>query len=157
MAGHSDQMSTFDKVKFKIWDSLDATEDLIRRWQPAVLPDEASYETSLYEFLLAELPGFQITRQYSQDRFRVDIAIERRVAVELKHNLATTAEYQRLVGQLVEYAAWPMSLVLVLTGTSDRDIAHRLKRDIQRHIDSWGGRSGRLVVKGALAAPKPAA
>ncbi len=149
-------MTTFDKLKFRLWDSLDTIEGLVRRWEPGVLPDESSYELSLYDFLHNELPGFQITRQYGRDRFKVDIAIEEAVAIEIKHNLTSIADYQRLVGQLVEYGRWRMAFVLVLTGQLDQDIVQRVRRELKQHFRSWGtDDSARLALKGTLPAPDP--
>ncbi len=106
-------------------------------------------EDSLYQFLQARLPGFRITRQYAHDRLKADIVIEEAVAIELKCDLASTSEYQRLIGQLEGYAQWGIRLVLVLAGSTDPDISHRVAEHLERR---FGSLRAKLIVP-----PRPAA
>src|SRR5437867_13335352 len=110
-------MGLIDKIKFNAWDNVGAVVSLLGRWKPTKCSVEKDFERSLYSFLHAELGDLQITKQYAQGRIRADLMIANKVIVELKHNLDTTAKYQRLVGQLAEYKEWEGRIVILLTGT----------------------------------------
>jgi len=92
-------MGTMDKLKFWL-DDVGAVVQKIERWRPRKCATEKDYEKSLYEFLHKEMPDHQITKQSGRGRVRADLVIADRVAIELKHNLDTTAKYQRLIGQI---------------------------------------------------------
>jgi len=104
-------------------------------------------EDSLYAFLVAHLPGCGITRQYGHDRLRADIVIEDVVAIELKHGLASTSEFHRLVGQVESYARWGVKLVVVLTGRADPDMVHRVGDHVAQRFSSLDARLVLKVVK----------
>jgi hypothetical protein len=82
------------------------------------------------------LPSFRITRQYGHGRLRADIVIEEKVASELKYALATKPEYQRLIGQLEDYARWDILLIVVLAGPSDSDLVRQVSDHLERRFNA---------------------
>ena len=125
------------RLLFRFWDPLGAASTLVTEWAPpSNCSTEQGMEDSLYGFLQVRLPGFRITRQYAHDRLKADIVIEEVVAIELKYNLTSASEYNRLIGQLEGYAQWGISLVLVLVGSSDPDISRRVGEHLHRRFDS---------------------
>ncbi len=121
-------MSTFDEVKFKLWNNVDAVVSLIQRWKPENCKIEKDYEKSLYEYLHKEFDTIQVTKQYAKGRIKADIVIggEKGIIIEIKRNLTTRAEYQRLIGQLVEYKEWAGSVIVLLTGSIDLNFKKQL-------------------------------
>ncbi len=94
-------MGIIDKIKWG-WDKLSVLESLIKKWRPRGCESERDYENSLYQFLWRELPDHDITRQSAKGRFRADIVLDGKIIIEIKNNLDSTANYQRLVGQIEE-------------------------------------------------------
>ena len=46
-----DYIGTLDKLEFNLWDSVDTTIDVIKRWSPRKCETEKDYENSLYTYL----------------------------------------------------------------------------------------------------------
>jgi hypothetical protein len=138
---------TLARLWFRSWDPLGAASALVAQWQrPPDSDSEQALEDSLFQFLQTRLPGFRITRQYAHDRLKADIVIEQAVAIELKYDLAHKSEYQRLIGQLEDYAQWNIPLVLILAGRTDPDIEHRVREHLERRFDSPYPRA-RLIMR----------
>ena len=119
-------MGLLEKLKFKVWDSIGAIVTLLDKWKPRGCSTERDFEKSLYDFLHSELGDIQVTKQYAKGRIRADLVIGDTVIVELKHNLDSTAKYQRLVGQLMEYKEWKGQTVVLLTGKTDPNLRKKL-------------------------------
>jgi hypothetical protein len=119
-------MGFLDKLEFKVWDSTGAIVTLLDKWKPRGCSTERDFEKSLYDLLHSELGDIQVTKQYARGRIRADLVIGDKVIVELKHNLNSTAKYQRLVGQLAEYKEWDGQIVLLLTGKTDQNLRKQL-------------------------------
>lgn len=107
---------------------------MIKRWVPSQCVTERDYEDSLYEYLHRVLPTVQIARQYAKGRSRVDMRVGDKVVVELKTDLTSTGEYQRLLGQLLELKRWDEFIVVVLTGETDPYFPKALLREVR----DWG-------------------
>src|SRR5438093_10852245 len=105
-------MSFLDKLKFHMWDSIGMVVSHLERWRPRGCSSEKDFENSLYKYLHEKLPDIQVTKQYAQGRVRADLVVGDRVIIELKHNLNSTAKYQRLVGQLIEYQEWDGRVII---------------------------------------------
>jgi len=98
-------------------------------WKPRPRgePLEADYHDSLHRFLRKRVPHMQVERErpikaaVEGSRRRLDLAIDGRVAIELKRHIRRAADSDRAYGQVREYAkAWPHGPVfLVLCETSD--------------------------------------
>jgi hypothetical protein len=131
-------MGFLDGVKFR-WDSAGFVTSLMDKWRPRGCKTEKDFENSLYKFLHEHLDTIQITKQYARCRIRADLVVGDDVIVELKHNLNTTAKYQRLTGQLIEYKEWKGQIVILLTGEVDPNLRKQLKGFIESEEfdDDW--------------------
>lgn len=128
---------TLARLWFRAWDPLGAASALVAQWErPPGLDTERALQDSLYEYLQRRLPGYRITREYAHDRLKADIVIEEAVAIELKHDLAHKSEFQRLIGQLEDYAQWGIPLVVVLVGRTNPDFAHRVSEHLEQRFNS---------------------
>lgn len=127
------RVSAADIFKFRFWDAGDAIESLIERWVPGPgCEAEKDYEASLYAFLNTELGELQVTRRYSRGRSEADIVVADKVIIELKTDLDSTSEFQRLVGQLTEYQDWNMAVIVVLTGQTDANLGKELRARMKK-------------------------
>ncbi len=137
-------MGEIDKLKFRYWDDVGAIVDIIKKWRPRGCKTEKDYEKSLLSKLRENFPGFQITKQYAKGRIRADLLIDDEVIVEIKHNLQSTAEYLRLIGQLIVYNHdWSGRVLLLLTGNPDPSLV----KDLERIIKKEGLDSGLLLME----------
>ena len=100
-------MSFFDAPGF-YWNPVQYVSKYIDEWSAKGCSSEKDCEDSLYLFLHDRLPKLQIVKQYGRGRSHVDLLIQDKVMVELKYDLTSTGEYQRLIGQLAEESgqAW---------------------------------------------------
>src|SRR5262245_29580203 len=101
------------------WDPVKTVCALVERWKPINCAVEKDYEDSLYEFLHQQLPSVQVARQWAFGRTRIDMRVGDKVMIELKTNLDTTGEYQRLLGQILELKKREEPIVVILTGSTD--------------------------------------
>lgn len=122
-------------ILFKYWDPLGTVTDAIRQCKLYDLSSEAEVEESLFQHLNRKLKGIDVRRQYPHDRVKADILIEEYVAIEIKLNLITTAEFQRLIGQLETYARWGVLMIVLIVGEADDDLKRRIE---ERLIKDWG-------------------
>ena len=140
-------MGLTDKLKWG-WDPVAALTALLDKWRPRKCETEKDYETSLYTFLHKELEDRQITKQSGKGRFHADLVIDDKFIIEIKHNLDTTAKYQRLKGQVMEYKEWTGKVILLLIGKADqnlrKDLASFLKKEGLR--DSWDMSGDKVLV-----------
>jgi hypothetical protein len=118
-------MGILDKAKWG-WDKIGVMTSLLEKWRPRNCETEKDYENSLYLFLHRELEDHQITKQPAQGRFHADLVIDDKLIIELKHNLNTTAKYQRLIGQVEEYKNWDGQVILLLIGETDPNLKKQL-------------------------------
>lgn len=125
-------MNILDKVKFHLGDSVGFVTKKMESWNPKKCSTEKDYEKSLYQYLHDELGNLQITKQYAKGRIRADLMIGDKVIVELKHNLDTTAKYQRLIGQISEYKEWDGRVIILLTGKTDLNLRKQIDTFIKR-------------------------
>jgi hypothetical protein len=119
---------------FRFWDSIGTVTKLIENWKPDGCGLEKDYEDSLYAYLHEQLSEIQITRQYARGRSRVDLRVGETVVVELKCDLDSTSEYQRLLGQLLEMKRWEERIVVVFAGNTDPYFLKALKKE----TEEWG-------------------
>ena len=140
-------MGITDKLKWG-WDPVAVLTALLDKWRPRKCETENDYETSLYTFLHKELEDHQITKQSGKGRFHADLVIDDKFIIEIKHNLDTTAKYQRLKGQVMEYKEWAGKVILLLIGKADqnlkKDLASFLKKEGLR--DSWDMSGDKVLV-----------
>lgn len=102
--------------------------ELIRLWRPIDCQTEKDYEESLYGHLRSCLPGIVITPRYAFGRARTDLAIDNEVAIEIKKDLKDTSEFQRLLGQILQFNEWKGYSVVLLVGFTDPNLLDELRK-----------------------------
>lgn len=124
--------------------------EVIESWQPKGCKTEKDYEESLLQKLRRELKNQIIQTQYGSGRQRIDIVVHKKVPIELKKDLKSTASYHRLIGQLEEYLQDWDHIILVLCGIIKLDLIKSLKKYIDRKEEGFplGGKEVTIIVKG---------
>jgi hypothetical protein len=119
-------MAFMERLRFS-WDDVGTVIKLLESWSPEDCKREKDFENSLFAYLHAVLPSTQVTKQYGVGRTKADIVVNKSVAIEMKHNLDSTAEFQRLVGQLMDYEDWKGRIIVLLTGENDPELVKRVR------------------------------
>ena len=133
-------MSGFTSFKFKYWNAVGTTKQLINDWQPSECKTEKEYESSLCKFLHDSLPNIRTTPQYAVGRAKTDIVIDEKVAIEIKKDLNKTSEFQRLIGQAHQFKYWPGFFLILLIGKTDSNLRDELQKqmnDINRNAGNF--------------------
>lgn len=126
-------MDLWDRLRY--WSNhIEYVAGLVDRWSPSGCASEKDCEDSLYNFLHKNLLDKQVIRQYGKGRSHVDLMVDDKVMIELKFKLSSTSEYQRLVGQLVDYGRWEKAFILVLVGETDRGMFKQLQKEIDERF-----------------------
>ena len=107
------------------WDSIGHVEKLVKEWKPRGCGTEKDYEKSLYNHLEKDMPG-KITMQYGMGRSKVDIAVGKKVFIELKKDMKNTNQLQRLIGQIEIYSKDLNNIIIVLCGEVDKNLLKQL-------------------------------
>ena len=114
-------------LKFKYWDHTNTAFDLIKNWKPRDCKTHKQYQNSLYQYLTQRLKKVKVIKEYGDGRIRGDIALDRKLMVEIKVNFDTTAEFQRTVGQIEGYLENDWSVIVVICGRRDKNLVSQLK------------------------------
>ena len=102
------------------WDPMGKVSKIIDDWNPGLLKTEKEYEISLVARLEKELSKEKIEQQYGAGKQKIDILINEKLAIEMKRNLKSTPEYQRLIGQITEYIEkWDYLIILIVGEVKD--------------------------------------
>jgi hypothetical protein len=104
----------------------------IESWSPRGCKTEKDYENSLVKKLQKELVNQTIIQQYGSARQRVDIVVHKKVPIEVKKDLKSTAALQRTIGQLNQYLKDWEGIILVLCG----DVSPDLEKSILEYARS---------------------
>jgi hypothetical protein len=123
---------------FGFWfDAPGTVKKLIREWQPKNCRTEKDFERSLVAWLESKLEGKDIAKQFGVGRVRSDVVIDKKVLVELKINLDSTAKLQRLLGQIQLYKEdWAKPVFLVLCGKHDANLVRKLQHAVKPYAES---------------------
>jgi hypothetical protein len=124
-------MNLLEKIKYN-FDKVGYIIKLIDEWHPKKCNSEKDFEKSLYNFLHNKLTNIQITKQYALGRIKADIVVDNNIIIEIKFNLNSRNNYQRLIGQLIEYKQWEGTVIVLLIGKTDQNFIKDLKIFIQR-------------------------
>ena len=130
-------MNASDTFRFRVWDGFGFLQELIHQWSPIECSNEKDYENSLVQHLRNRLDEVEITPQYGLGRAKADICIAHKFLVDMKTNFVTTGEYQRLLGQLLDYIASDKRVIIVLTGETDPDLKMRLETFIKNENNKF--------------------
>jgi nitrate reductase NapAB chaperone NapD len=104
---------------------------LIDSWHPRGCNTEKDLERSLQRHLEKNLPNADIIAQYASGRVKGDIAVDAQILIEIKDNLKSTSQLQRLLGQLEIYnTQWKGKVIVVICGEAQRDLVNALKKKV---------------------------
>jgi len=131
---------------------------LIDSWHPRGCKTEKDLERSLHKHLEKSLPDVDVQMQYASGRVKGDICVDHKVLIELKDSLKSTAQVQRLIGQLDLYESqWKKEVIVVICGASQRDLVRQVTTKVEslaRKIGFFEEQSVFLVLRGSAAPPK---
>ncbi len=78
---------------------------LIGDWHPRNCETEKDFERSLQKHLEKNLNHVNVIKQYAAGRVKGDIVVDEKILIEIKDSLKSTAQLQRLLGQIDIYVA----------------------------------------------------
>jgi hypothetical protein len=105
---------------------------LIDEWHPRGCKTEKDLEVSLHRHLEKNLPDVDVIKQYAAGRVKGDICVDNTVLIEMKDNMKSTGQLQRLIGQLDLYASqWKEKVIVVICGDSQRDLVKRVTEKVE--------------------------
>jgi len=124
---------------------------LVKKWEPQPSPNELSYRNSLITHLREHLRNVQrIEPEYRHLGTTTDIYIKQsgffsnsEVFVELKRNLRSKGEFDRLVGQIESLQPKKNAVIVVLCGETNLTLVARLR-------DKYGVAEGYLLMNTQL-------
>lgn len=126
-------MGILSKMAFN-YDPIGKVRGIVKKWKPRKCSTEKDYESSLFRFLEKELPDIEVVKQYGIGRAKFDIAVGRKVFIEIKNRLDSTSKLQRLIGQLTIYKKEKVdNIVILICGKSDRNLLSQLNKEVKRH------------------------
>lgn len=112
-----------------------SARDVIKQidaWHPRGCKTEKDFEISLHRHLEKNFPDADVQKQYASGRVKGDICVGHRVLIELKYGLKSTAQVQRLLGQLDIYKEqWKKEVVVVICGDSERDLVRQVSARVE--------------------------
>lgn len=105
-----------------------------KHWQPKSLPTELKYRDSLVAHLREQLKKATVEPEYRHRGTTTDIYVKEQgffgsseVFVELKRNLTSKSQLDRLVGQIESLEPSKSSIIVVLCGETNPALLDRLK------------------------------
>ena len=114
--------------------AFDAVAASVKAWNPQPSRSELGYRDSLIAYLREQMRDVRIEPEYRHMGTTTDIYVKQAglfagsdVFVELKRNLRTKAECDRLVGQIESLQPKSHAILVVLCGASDPKMAERLR------------------------------
>lgn len=127
-------------------------------WNPGPRFSERQYRDSLLRHLNATFPKNRFHAEFRTGKGRADIFVDfedrsgfgAKVFIELKHNLKTMNECNRLVGQLGHYVDLG-EVLAVLCGETKADLAQCVAKRLETFCGEKFFRKGRIVLKPFLA------
>ena len=131
-------MDIISKAAFFL-DPTEAVKKAINKWSPNECKIEKDYENSLYNFLHEHFDEVQITKQYGVGRSRADLNVGDKVLIEVKKDLQSKSQHDRLTGQLEDYRKWKGSIIILLVGETEPNLKKKLLRYQEEHTDGWSG------------------
>lgn len=116
------------------------TIDIINRWNPKEsYPTEPKYRDDLMNYMRKCYsnnqspfsPQKRISVRKEAGRGYCDIAVDRRIGVELKKDLSKKSQINRLIGQIVDYKREYDDIIIVLIGNTSLDALDGLNDSIE--------------------------
>jgi hypothetical protein len=131
-------MDLMERMHFA-WNPLGFIGNVVEReWQIGDSLSEKECEDRLYRFLHDRLPNLQIVNQYGRGRSHVDLMVQDKVMIELKYKLTSTSEFQRLLGQVMDYKDWGRQLLLVFVGEVEPSLLKEIRKRLNEQFSqTW--------------------
>ena len=137
--------------------TFDRVLTAIRKWQPKKsYRSEAGYRDDLLESLRGELNGanffgFQEKHRIRKEHGRhlADIGIDEKIGIELKRDLRSQSNLDRLIGQVRRFLRSYSLVIVVLCGDSDKELLDDLRVEFKRYSGNivWSGPIVEIVEK----------
>jgi hypothetical protein len=122
---------------------------LIREWNPKKeYPNELKYRDDLWKFLNSKLNKNQnvfsqrehIRVKKEASRSLCDIGINRKVGIELKKDLKTKSQINRLQGQIEDYEDdYEEGVIVVLVGKNNEQVENELLHKLNKRLNNSMG------------------
>lgn len=124
---------SLESILFKSWDPLGSVRGKIEDWSSSSIFDkESEVEQEVTAFLKEKFPRLVVRNQFRHDRVIADILVEEKVAIEIKLNLKSTNELNRLLGQIDHYYEWGVYLIVLLVGDCPDDFKSKIQKKLAR-------------------------
>lgn len=129
---------------------------VIETWEPSKYNSEKKYQEKLVKYLrdrLNRTPSFsfgsssKITVKKEDGRGLCDVVVDRDIGIELKRNLKTKSQIDRLFGQIDDYIKDYRDVLVVLVGKTDPDALDQLRDKIRSIQPSGFGMQNQTSVK----------
>lgn len=112
---------------------IDGVVSLVDSWSPKGYRSEDAFQADLYKHLLSSVRHHRVTSK--SGRSNADIGIGSVVAIELKYNLDTKSEVNRLFAQLADHLnSYSEGVVCVFCGHTQKTKIEYLKTLIQTRL-----------------------
>lgn len=112
-----------------------SARDVIKQidaWHPRGCKTEKDLEISLHRHLEKSFPDMDVQKQYASGRVKGDICVGHKVLIELKYGMKSTAQVQRLLGQLDIYKEqWKNEVIVIVCGDSERDLIRQVTAKVE--------------------------
>jgi hypothetical protein len=125
--------------------AFESARKLIEEWQPLELPTELKYRDSLAAFFRERLDGSTVETEYRHNGTTTDIFLKQsgllfstEVFVEMKRNLHSKTELDRLVGQIERLNPKKNHIIVLLCGETNPALADRLKDQYRAYFGAEG-------------------
>jgi hypothetical protein len=120
-------------------------------WTPAPCFSERKYRDSLLRHLQATFPANRFHAEFKTGKGRADIFVDfedrgAKVLIELKYNLQTMNECNRLIGQIGHYVDLG-EVLAVLCGDTKPELAACVAKRLQTFCGEKFYRKGRVILK----------
>ena len=106
----------------------------VKQWKPEVCPNELKYRDSLIAHLHSQMRDAKIEPEYRHMGTTIDIYVKAdgfwgssEVFLELKRNLESKSQFDRLVGQIESLEPKKHPLIVVLCGKTNPVLLKRLR------------------------------
>jgi hypothetical protein len=126
-----------------VMSAIESVVKWVKEWQAQPLPTELKYRDSLIAHLREKLPKEKIEPEYRHLGTTTDIYVKQEgifgsseVFVELKRNLQSKTQLDRLVGQIEALEPKKNAIIVVLCGETNPALLTRLK---DRYVRSQPG------------------
>lgn len=127
------------------------TKRFIKKWKPEEFSNENKYRNDLVTFLRKQEFDWygEVIITKEDGRGLCDIAINQEVGIELKKDLKSKSQIDRLSGQIIDYKRQYDNLIILLVGKTNEDTLDLLKSKIKHFKNNYDFDEIEIIVKGS--------